>query len=104
MDMSDHTETPLDDFIIQLLAAGAVLSQMIGHMMKSQATTRRGDLDTVPIPEIAHKLIREVIQPPMRAFSPTDLRRAAKLVETATDELVEQILFVPISSGEPELN
>ena len=105
--MSDDTQTPppeaLDDFIIQLLAVGAVLSQMIGHMMKAQAT-RLGDLDVVPIPEIAHKLIREVIEKPMSAFSPADIHRAARQVEAAADELVEQILFVPISGGDPELN
>lgn len=70
--MSDNTQTPrrqsLDAFIVQLLASGAVLSKMIGHLQQCQESGRSSP-DAAPIPEVAHEFVRDVIRGPMGAFS-----------------------------------
>jgi hypothetical protein len=89
---------PLDELTTQLLEVGAVLSQMISHMVEFQAAGRSAP-DTAPIPEVAHKLISGELGPIGKRYSKRDIRVAARIVELATQQICENIFYVG-----PELN
>jgi hypothetical protein len=89
---------PLDELTTQLLEVGAVLSQMITHMVEFQAAGRSAP-DAAPIPEVAHELISGVLGAVGKRHSKRDIRVAARIVEEATREICENIFYVG-----PELN
>jgi hypothetical protein len=96
--MSEHSEPyapidPLDELVEQLLDCGAVLSQMIGHMVEFGAAGRTAP-DAPPIGEIAHKLIRDVIGGVRRRHSKRDVRVAAEIVEQVTSTIAQEIYLV----------
>ena len=89
---------PLDELTGQLLAVGAVLSQIISGMVRYQAAGRSAP-DSAPIPEVAHELIRGVLNEVGKLHSKRDIRVAARIVEEATEAICENIFYVG-----PELN
>ena len=91
---SQRPTTPLEDLVTQLLACGAVVSQIIGHMLEFQASGRSAP-DAAPIPEVAHSLIHGVITDLTRRYSKGQIRTAARIVEVVTDRICEEIMFVP---------
>jgi hypothetical protein len=88
----------LDDLVGQLLDIGGVLSQIIDRMVQFDASGRSAP-DAVPVPEMAHALIRDVVGDLRKAYSKRDLRVAAKIVEEATGAICNNLFFVG-----PELN
>ena len=88
---------PLDELVTQLLACGAVLSQMIGGMIEFERSGRSAP-DAPPIPEVAHSLIRDVLRDAKLRHSKRDVRVAATIVSEATDAICENIFSV-----DPEL-
>jgi hypothetical protein len=91
----------LNELVDQLLACGAVLSQMISHMVRWEAAGRSAP-DTAPIPTIAHSLIADVSKPVSHRHSRRDLRIAAAIVEEITEAICDQIYSVPLD--EPALD
>jgi hypothetical protein len=89
---------PLDELVTQLLECGAVLSQIVGRMVEFQAAGRSAP-DAAPIPEIAHSLIRGVLDEVGKQHSKRDIRVAAAIVAQTTEAMGENIFFVG-----PDLN
>ncbi len=88
--MTDHTQSsqpagPFDELATQLLECGAVLSQVVSHMVQFEASGRSAP-DAAPVPEVAHDV---------KQFSKADIVRAAEVVEAATDAIHQNIFFVP---------
>ncbi len=89
---------PLDELVEQLLDIGGVLSQIIDRMIQFDASGRSAP-DAVPVPEMAHSLIRDVVGDLRKEFSKRDLRVAARIVEQTTGAICNNLFFVG-----PELN
>ena len=101
--MNNHVDSPrpaepLDELVAQLLECGAVLSQLISHMVQFDASGRSAP-DAAPIPEVAHSLIRDVLGDVRKRHSRRDVKVAAAIVKEATDAIADDIFFVG-----PELN
>ncbi len=97
--MTDHTQSsqpagPFDELATQLLECGAVLSQVVSHMVQFEASGRSAP-DAAPVPEVAHDLVSEAIAHDVKQFSKADIVRAAEVVEAATDAIHQNIFFVP---------
>jgi hypothetical protein len=90
---SSQLPDALDDLVTELLACGAVLSQIISHMVRFQASGRAAP-DAAPIPEVAHSLIRGVLGDVRKRHSKRDIKVAARIVKEATDAIGEEIFFV----------
>jgi hypothetical protein len=84
---------PLDELVTQLLDCGGALSQMISHMTQFEASGLGAD-NLVPIPEVAHSLIRDVLGTVSKSHSKRDIRIAARIVEEATDRIANEIFLV----------
>jgi hypothetical protein len=98
--MSDLNASPqssqvLDEFIGQLLGAGAVLSQIISQMARHAAAAGPTP-DAVPIPDAAHELLASVLTDLKRRYSRRDLTVAARILKNATDSICEEVYFVPL--------
>jgi len=89
---------PLDELVTQLLDCGGVLSQIIDRMVEFQATSRSAP-DAAPIPEVAHSLIRDVLDGVRKRHSRRDIGAAAAIIAEATDAMCDGIFYVG-----PELN
>jgi hypothetical protein len=98
--MTDEYTPPdaLDELVGQLLDIGGVFSQIIDRMVQFEASGRSTP-DAVPVPEMAHTLIRDVVGDLRKEYSKRDLRVAAKIVEQTTDAICNNLFFVG-----PELN
>jgi hypothetical protein len=101
--MTDHLDSfqppdALDELVTQLLECGAVLSQIISHMVRFQASGRSAP-DAVPIPEVAHSLVRGVLENVRKRHSKRDIKVAAAIVQEATAAICDDVFFVG-----PELN
>ncbi len=83
---------------MQLLECGAVLSQLISGMVEFSASGRAAP-DAAPIPEIAHSLIRGVLDDVAKRHSKRDIKVAAAIVEEATAAMCNDIFYVG-----PDLN
>jgi len=96
----DSSQPPdaLDELVTELLECGAVLSQIISHMVQFQAAGRAVP-DAAPIPEVAHSLIRGVLRGVGKRHSKRDIKVAASIVKQATASIGDEIYLV-----EPELN
>jgi predicted amidohydrolase len=88
----------LDDLTTQLLECGAVLSQLISHMVEFQAAGRSAP-DAAPIPEVAQSLIRGVLRDVGKRHSKRDIKVAAAIVKQATASISRDLYYVG-----PELN
>jgi len=89
---------PLDDLVTELLDCGGVLSQIISHMLSFRAAKRSAP-DAAPIPEVAHSVIRGVVDDIHKRHSKRDIKVAARIVKEATDAISEGVFCVG-----PELN
>ena len=101
-DMTNSNDAPppdaLDEFVTRLLDCGGVLSQIIASMVEFQSSGRSAP-DTAPIPEVAHSLIRSVIEGFGTRYSKRDLKVAARIVREATDAMCNDLYVLG-----PELN
>jgi hypothetical protein len=84
----------LDELTTQLLACGGVLSQIISHMVQTEAAGRSAP-DAAPIPEVAHALIREVIGTMAAAHPAAEIKMTASIIGEITNAISENIFFVP---------
>src|ERR1700693_5444908 len=84
---------PLDELTDQLLEVGAVLSQIISHMVEFQAAGRSAP-DSAPIPEVAHDLVCSSLNEIAKRHSKRDIRVAARIVQEATRAICENIFYV----------
>jgi hypothetical protein len=80
-----------------------VLSQVIGHMVRFEASGRSAT-DAVPIPEVAHGLVRDVITGVRKRHSEHDVAVATKIVREATDAITSDIFLVDPDFLDAELN
>jgi hypothetical protein len=100
--MTDHIPSPppdaLDELVKQLLECGGVLSQIISSMVEFQSSGRSAP-DAAPIPEVAHTLIRSVVEGFGTRYSKRDLKVAARIVREATDAMCSDLYVLG-----PELN
>ncbi|HTU31952.1 MAG TPA: hypothetical protein VMF07_21355 [Solirubrobacteraceae bacterium] len=100
--MTDSTDVPppdaLDELVKQLLECGGVLSQIIASMVEFQAAGRSAP-DSAPIPEVAHTVIRSVLEGFGTRFSKRDLKVSARIVREAT-----QLMCTDLYVLGPELN
>jgi hypothetical protein len=95
-DQSTSTNSPaaLDELVSQLLSCGAVLSQIIGRMVQFEAAGRSAP-DAAPIPDVAHSVIRGVLDDVAERHPDVEIRAAAAIVNEVTDAICEDIFFVP---------
>ena len=97
--MTDHltphhfSQDPLDRLVAQLLGCGGVLSQLIQGMIDWEAE-HPPPPDAVPIPETAHKLVREVLDEVRKRYSRGQVAMAARIVELATELIANNIFTV----------
>jgi hypothetical protein len=99
--MTQHLDSagptdPVDELVTQLLASGAVLSQIISHMVRFQASGRSAP-DAAPIPETAHSILRSVLDGVLKRHSRRDIQVAAAIVREATDAIADDVFFVGTS-------
>ncbi len=96
-DMNDHVSPPppdaLDDFVSQLLDCGGVLSQIISSMVEFQSSGRSAP-EAAPIPEVAHTLIRSVLEGADSRYSKRDIKVAARLVRETTQLICSELYVV----------
>jgi hypothetical protein len=101
--MTDHIHpSPPSDVLAELVAAlleaGAVLSQIISHMVEFEAAGRSAP-SAAPIPEVAHSVIRDALGEIRDEHSKRDVKVASRIVKRATDAICDNVFFVG-----PELN
>ncbi|MEA2213878.1 MAG: hypothetical protein QOF83_3826 [Solirubrobacteraceae bacterium] len=77
----------------QLLGCGAVLSQIVSYMVKTQAEGKSAP-DAAPIPTVAHELVGGAIADLARRHSDEELKAAAEIVREATDAICNDIFVV----------
>lgn len=86
----------LDDLTTQLLECGGVLSQIVSHMVASQASGLSAP-ETAPIPEVAHSLIRGVIEAQApRRHAEDELALVAAVLRELTEAISENVFLVPL--------
>jgi hypothetical protein len=95
---SEETPTPdlLDVLVEQLLACGAPISQMMARMHECEAAGLSSP-DAPPIFEVAHSVIRGVVDDLTEHYSDDQIRTASEIVAQATVAMCENIFFVPLS-------
>jgi hypothetical protein len=96
--MPKHTNpnggvSAVDELVSQLLSCGAVLSQIISHMVRFESSGRSAP-DAAPIPDVAHELISGVLTEVRRRHSSRDLLVAGRIIGEVTDAIAENIFFV----------
>ena len=90
---TQHRPDPLDDLADELLERGAVLSQIISHMVQTEAAGRSAP-DAAPIPDVARALVRDVISGLAKRHSGAEISAAAAIVGEASDRIADDIFFV----------
>lgn len=96
--MTNHSDSPLprqplDVLTTELLEVGASLSQIVGGMIKFEA--QHGPVpDAAPIPEVAHFLIRSVLDGVGKHHSKRDIRVAAAIIAESNEAISENIFIV----------
>lgn len=93
----------LDELTMELIDCGGPLSQLIGGMIAYDAAGRSAP-DADPIPEVAHRLIREVIGDLRKRHSKRDIAVAARIVHEAGERICNDIFYVNADYVDPEMN
>lgn len=98
--MTDQEAAPtpdvLDVLVDQLLACGAPISQMMAGMQEYEASGLSSP-DAPPIFEVAHSLIRSVVDDLTERYSDDEIRVASAIVAQATVAICENIFSLPPS-------
>lgn len=98
--MTDQEASPtpdlLDVLVDQLLACGAPISQMMASMQKFEASGLSAP-DAPPAFEVAHSLIRGVVDDLTERYSDDEIRTAAEIVAQATIAICDNIFIIPPS-------
>lgn len=105
--MTDQQVAPtpdlLDVLVDQLLACGAPISQMMAGMHEFEASGLSSP-DAPPAFEVAHSLIRSVIDDLTDRYSDEEIRITAEVVAQATIAICENIFVVPPTEIRRSLN
>lgn len=99
--MPEHTNgtrPALEEFVHELLECGAVLSQIVSHMVRFGAAGLSSP-DAAPVPVVAHKLISDALTDVKRRRSRRDLKMAAAIVRDATEAMCENLFFVDVEEA-----
>jgi hypothetical protein len=88
------TPDVLDVLVDQLLACGAPISQMMARMQEFEASGLSSS-DAPPIFEVAHSLIRGVVDDLTERYSDDEIRTSSEIVAQATVAICNNIFFVP---------
>ncbi len=91
-----HNPDVLDVLVDQLLACGAPISQMMARMREFEASGL-SSADSPPIFEVAHSVIRSVVDDFTETYSDDEIRVACEIVAKATVAMCNDIYFVPPS-------
>ena len=98
--MTDQEPSPtpdlLDVLVDQLLACGAPISQMMARMQEAEASGLSSP-DAPPPFEIAHSLIRSVVDDLTERYSDDEIRVCSEIVAQATIAICENIFIIPPS-------
>jgi hypothetical protein len=84
----------LDVLVDQLLACGAPISQMMVRMQEYEASGLSSS-DAPPAFEVAHSLIRSVVDDLTERYSDDEIRVTSEIVAQATVAICKNIFFVP---------
>lgn len=90
---ADPTLDVLDVLVDQLLACGAPISQMMASMQQFEASGLSSP-DVPPAFEVAHSVIREVVDDFTERYSDDEIRVASEIVAQATVAMCKNIFFV----------
>ncbi|MEO6858429.1 MAG: hypothetical protein ABI323_07565 [Solirubrobacteraceae bacterium] len=90
----EPTPDALDDLVAHLLGCGAVLSQIISHMVMTDAAGGTAP-DAAPIPAVAHGLIRDAVTDVTRRYSARQITATGAMLGEMTDAICENIYLVP---------
>lgn len=82
----------LGELTDQLLGCGAVLSQIVSHMVAWDASGRSAP-DAAPIPEVARSLIRDVLAELTQRHTDEELKTAARIADEATTLIADNIFL-----------
>ena len=95
MDDTEDILPPLDALLGALIEWGAVASQIVEHMWRSQQVTGATE---PPIGEALHTVLRGTLEPlaESRGF---ELGVAARVIEDVTARVTEEIYLVPIQEN-----
>ena len=98
--MNDQEAAPtpdvLDVLVDQLLACGAPISQMMARMHEFDAAGLSSP-DAPPAFEVAHSVIRDLVDDFTERYSGDEIRIASEIVAQATVAMCNNIFFVPPS-------
>ena len=98
--MTDQKAAPtpdvLDVLVDQLLACGAPISQMMARMQEFEASGLSSP-DAPAVFEVAHSLIRSVVDGMTERYSDDEIRVSSEIVAQATIAMCENIFVVPPS-------
>jgi hypothetical protein len=84
---------PLDDLVEELLNCGGVLSQMIGHMVHFE-NSGRATPGVAAIPDVAHSLIKSVLDGVPKRYSKRDIKVSAAIVGEVTEAICHDIFLI----------
>ena len=105
--MTDQQASPtpdvLDVLVDQLLAVGAPISQMMAGMQEFEASGLSSP-DAPPMFEIAHSLIRSVVDDLTERYSDDQIQVASEIVAQATIAICENIFIMTPSEIRRGLN
>ena len=93
----------LDALIAELLDCGGALSQIITGMHEFEASGPSSP-DLRPIPEVAHSLIRSVVEDLPKRHSDEAIRASADIVNEITAAICDEIFIVPPEETRRSLN
>lgn len=96
--MSDQNNThppqdPLDELVDELFGWNWLVTHMISSMLRSEANGHSHP-DAPPIPDVAHRLIRDEIEAVCRRHSAQDIEVATTILAEAADAVSENIFIV----------
>lgn len=104
--MTDQDAAPtadvLDALVDQLLACAAPISQMMARMHEFEASGLSSP-DAPPIFEVAHSLIRSVVDDLTERYADDQIQVASVIVAQATVAICKNIFFVPPSESRRSL-
>jgi hypothetical protein len=95
----DPSDTALEGLAEHLLACGGVLSQIVNHMVRSEAAGR-SSADAVAIPVALHELRRGILEPLASTHPKSEIEATTAMLAEVTETIRDEVLLVP-SLDEP---
>jgi hypothetical protein len=89
----------VDALVAQVVDCGAVMSQIVNHMVASQSSGRTAP-DAPPIPVVLHELLRGVLEPLVKTLAPSKIRQTTTMLEAITKTISEEIFLVPLDDDD----